>query len=141
MLASITAIFGVDTSNDRMLRLIRNLVGQRGVEAVGQRVAANLLKVIPGVGVINATVAAALTAALGEAYIQLCSEMMRRHATGTAMPEAEMLPFLLDAYKKAFRKPRRPTGPGRRQSGYSSLRQVRGSADWGFGVRSSRKLK
>jgi hypothetical protein len=28
----------------------------------------------------------------------------------------------------------------RRQSGYSSFRQVRGSAGWVFGVRSSRKL-
>jgi uncharacterized protein (DUF697 family)/GTPase SAR1 family protein len=106
MLASITAVFGVDTSNDRILRLVRGLVGQRGVEAVGQRIAANLLKVLPGVNVINAAVAAALTAALGEAYIQLCSEMFRRQATGKPMPEAEMLPFLLDAYQKAFKKPR-----------------------------------
>jgi hypothetical protein len=30
--------------------------------------------------------------------------------------------------------------PDRRQSGYSSFRQVRGSGGWGFGVRSSRKL-
>src|SRR6266542_4714583 len=31
--------------------------------------------------------------------------------------------------------------PDRRQSGYSSFRQVRGSASWAFGVRSSSKLK
>jgi hypothetical protein len=31
--------------------------------------------------------------------------------------------------------------PGRRHSGYSSFRQLRGSAGWAFGVRSSRKLK
>jgi hypothetical protein len=31
--------------------------------------------------------------------------------------------------------------PGRCQSGYSSFRQLRGSAGWAFGVRSSRKLK
>ncbi|MBV8991886.1 MAG: 50S ribosome-binding GTPase [Solirubrobacterales bacterium] len=110
MLASITAIFGVDTSNDRMLRLIRDLVGQRGIEAVGQRIAANLLRVLPGVNVINAAVAAALTGALGEAYIHLCSEMMRRQATGRPMPEGEMLPFLLDAYQKAFKKARGLTG-------------------------------
>lgn len=103
MLASITSVFGVDTSNDRILRLVRDLVGQKGVEAVGQRIAANLLKVLPGVNVINAAVAATLTAALGEAYIQLCSEMFRRQAAGKPMPEAEMLPFLLDAYRKAFK--------------------------------------
>lgn len=110
MLASITAIFGVDTSNDRMLHLIRELVGQRGAEAVGQRIAANLLKVLPGVNVINAAVASALTAALGEAYVQLCSEMMRRQATGKPMSESEMLPVLLGAYQKVFKKPRGLTG-------------------------------
>ena len=33
-----------------------------------------------------------------------------------------------------------PFAPDRRQSGYSSFRQARGSAGWAFGVRSSRKL-
>jgi uncharacterized protein (DUF697 family)/GTP-binding protein EngB required for normal cell division len=106
MLASINAIFGMDMGGDRAVNLIRGLVGQGGVTVVGRQIAANLLKVIPGVSVINAAVAAALTAALGEAYIQLCSEMLRRQAAGKPMPEADMLPFLLDAYQKAFKKPR-----------------------------------
>lgn len=107
MLASINAIFGMDMGSDRAVNLIRGLVGQGGVTVVGRQIAANLLKVIPGVSVINASVAAALTAALGEAYIQLCSEMLRRGAAGTPMPDADMLPFLLDAYRNAFKK-RRP---------------------------------
>ena len=106
MLASINAIFGMDMGSDRTVSLIRGLVGQGGVTVVGRQIAANLLKVIPGVSVINASVAAALTAALGEAYIQLCSEMLRRQAAGKPMPETEMLPFLLDAYRRAFRRPR-----------------------------------
>jgi small GTP-binding protein len=105
MLASINAIFGMDMGSDRAVNLIRGLVGQGGVTVVGRQIAANLLKVIPGVSVINASVAAALTAALGEAYIQLCSEMLRRQAAGKPMPEADMLPFLLEAYQKAFKKP------------------------------------
>ena len=115
MLASINAIFGIDMGSDRAVNLIRGLVGQGGIAVVGKQIAANLLRVIPGVSVINATVAAALTAALGEAYIQLCSEMLRRQAAGKPMPEADMLPFLLDAYQKAFKKPRnkknKTTGP------------------------------
>ena len=107
MLASINAIFGMDMGSDRAVRLIRGLVGQGGVTVVGRQIAANLLKVIPGVSVINASVAAGLTAALGEAYIQLCSEMLRRQAAGKPMLETEMLPFLLDAYQNAFRKARR----------------------------------
>ena len=106
MLASINAIFGIDMGSDRAVNLIRGLVGQGGVTVVGRQIAANLLKVIPGVSVINASVAGALTAALGEAYIQLCSEMLRRQAAGTPMPEPDMLPFLLDAYQNAFKKPR-----------------------------------
>ncbi len=105
MLASITAVFGIDMSNDRAVSLIRGLVGEGGVAVVGKQIAANLLKVIPGVSVINAAVAAALTAALGEAHIQLCSEMLRRQVAGEPMREAEMLPFLLDAYQKAFKRP------------------------------------
>ncbi len=107
MLASISAIFGIDMGSDRAVKLIRGLVGQGGVTVVGRQIAANLLKVIPGVSVINAAVAAALTAALGEAYIQLCSEMLRRQAAGKPMPEPDMLPFLLDAYQTAFKKPRK----------------------------------
>ena len=106
MLASVNAIFGIDMGSDRTVNLIRGLVGQGGVTVVGRQIAANLLKVIPGVSVINASVAAALTAALGEAYIQLCSEMLRRQAAGKPMPEPDMLPFLLDAYRNAFKKPR-----------------------------------
>ena len=106
MLASINAIFGMDMGSDRAVNLIRGLVGQGGVTVVGRQIAANLLKVIPGVSVINASVAAALTAALGEAYVQLCSEMLRRQAAGKPMPDADMLPFLLDAYQNAFKKRR-----------------------------------
>lgn len=105
MLGSITAVFGIDMNNEGAVNLIRGLVGGGGVAVAGRQIAASLLKVIPGVNLINATVAAALTVALGEAYIQLCSEMLRRQAAGKPMPEAEMLPFLLDAYQRAFKKP------------------------------------
>ncbi len=115
MLGSITAVFGLDMSNEGAVSLIRGLVGGGGVAVAGRQIAASLLKVIPGVNFINGAVAAALTGALGEAYIQLCSEMLRRQAAGKPMPEAEMLPFLLDAYQNAFKTPvssRRPRAGG-----------------------------
>ncbi|MGH8326278.1 MAG: GTPase family protein [Steroidobacteraceae bacterium] len=105
MLGSLTAVFGLDMTNEGAVSLIRGLVGGGSVAVAGRQIAASLLKVIPGVNFINAAVAAALTGALGEAYIQLCGEMLRRQAAGKPMPEAEMLPFLLDAYQKAFKKP------------------------------------
>jgi uncharacterized protein (DUF697 family)/GTP-binding protein EngB required for normal cell division len=117
MLASVTAVFGIDMSDGRGVSLIRGLVGEGGVAIVGRHIAGNLLKVIPGVSAINATVAGALTAALGEAYIQLCSEMLRRQGAGRPMQDAELLPFLLEAYERTFRALR-----GRRRR--SSLARV-----------------
>ncbi len=107
MLAGITAVFGVDMSTDSATKLIRGLVGQGGVSAVGKPMAARLLKVLPGASLINAAVAGALTAALGEAYIQLCREMLGRQAAGKPMADREMLSFVLDVYEKTFKLPAR----------------------------------
>jgi uncharacterized protein (DUF697 family)/GTP-binding protein EngB required for normal cell division len=104
MLGGITAVFGIEMSAQSTTRLLVGLVGEGGVSQVGRQLAAGLLKVIPGASVINAGVASALTAALGEAYIQLCSEVLRRRGSGRPMPDAEMLAFLLDAYEKTFRR-------------------------------------
>jgi uncharacterized protein (DUF697 family) len=115
MLAGITAVFGIEMSAQTSTRLVVGLVGEGGVTQVGRQLAAGLLKVIPGVSVVSAGVASALTVALGEAHIQLCSEMLRRRAAGRPMPDAEMLTFLLDAYEKTFRRARtrRLGRPGR----------------------------
>jgi uncharacterized protein (DUF697 family)/GTP-binding protein EngB required for normal cell division len=104
MLGGITAVFGIEMSSQTATKLVVGLVGEGGVSQVGRQMAAGLLKVIPGVSVVNAGVASALTAALGEAYIQLCSEMLHRRGAGRPMPDAEMLAFLLDAYGKTFRR-------------------------------------
>ena len=106
MLGGVTAVFGIELSAATTTRLVVGLVGEGGVTQVGRQMAAGLLKVIPGVSVVNAGVASALTAALGEAHIQLCSEILRRQGTGRPMPDAEMLAFLLDAYEKTFRRGR-----------------------------------
>jgi len=124
MLASITAVFGIEMGEDRTVTLVRGLVGQGGVSVVGRQLAGTLLKVIPGASVINAAVAATLTAALGEAYIQLCSEMLRRQAAGRPMPDAEMLPFLLQAFQKAFRR----LGAGRRATAAGATGKPRGGS-------------
>ncbi len=106
MLGGITAVFGIEMSVQTTTRLVVGLVGEGGVTQVGRQMAAGLLKVIPGVSVVNAGVASALTAALGEAHIQLCSEILRRQGSGRTMPDAEMLAFLLNAYEKTFRRAR-----------------------------------
>ena len=64
-----------------------------------------LLKAIPGLGsAINATVAGAITAALGEAYIALCTEFLKRSAVGRPMLDTEMLEFLVDQFKANYKR-------------------------------------
>jgi uncharacterized protein (DUF697 family)/GTP-binding protein EngB required for normal cell division len=105
MMAGITAIFGVDISNDAAAKLIGGVLGQGGMESAGKKMAKLLAKQLPGGNVINAAVAAALTGALGKAYIRLCSEMLQREADGRPMPNSEMLTFLLNAYQSMFPAP------------------------------------
>jgi hypothetical protein len=56
--------------------------------------------------------------------------------SATAGPPTTERPCGLEHRRRADVRAR----PGRVQSGYSSLRQVRGSSGWAFGVRSSREL-
>jgi len=104
MLASITAIFGIELSNEHALNLVRGTIGQGGMELVGRRLVKELAKHVPGGNVVNAAVAAALTGALGEAYIRLCAEMLRRQAAGKPMPDAEAVKFLMEMYGSLLRR-------------------------------------
>ena len=106
MLAGITAIFGIELTNDQIMSLIKSVIGQGGMERVGKRLVKEVAKHVPGGNVVNATVAAALTGALGEAYIRVCSEMLRRKAAGKPMPQGEMAKHFVDAYETILRKPR-----------------------------------
>ena len=85
MLAGITAIFGLELSNDQTRGPAqgRGRPGQHGAGGQAARQGAERQHV-PGGNVINAAVAGALTGALGEAYVRLCAEMLRRQAAGQA---------------------------------------------------------
>ncbi len=89
--------------------LLKSLIGQGRLEKAGKKLVKELAKHVPGGNVVNATVAAALTGALGEAYIRLCAQMLRRQAGGRPMPDGEILEYLTDAYETLLRKPRRET--------------------------------
>jgi uncharacterized protein (DUF697 family)/GTP-binding protein EngB required for normal cell division len=104
MLASVTAVFGIDLSTDQALGLVKSVIGQGGMEKAGKKLVKEVAKHLPGGNVVNATVAAALTGALGEAYIRLCAEILRREAAGTPMPNAEMASFFLEIYNSLLRR-------------------------------------
>jgi uncharacterized protein (DUF697 family) len=103
MLAGITAVFGVDVTRGRIALLIRRLAKTGGTEWAGKSLVQALLKVVPGAESINAAVATAITVALGEAHIQLCKELLHRQSSSAPMTDADMLSFLLDAYRRAWR--------------------------------------
>ena len=72
---------------------------------IGRQAASMILKFVPGLGAaVNAGVAAAFTAALGEAFVQLCAEILRREARGERMPDTEMFDFLLNAFKTVYKR-------------------------------------
>lgn len=77
MLAKITNIFGFSVSQDLFKAIIAAIAGTSTVSLVGRAIVGNLLKLIPGIGtvaggLINGTVASALTTSLAFAYIKVC---------------------------------------------------------------------
>jgi uncharacterized protein (DUF697 family)/GTP-binding protein EngB required for normal cell division len=107
MLAGVSAIFGVDVTRGRIPELISGLAQTGGTELAGRSLVQALLKVMPGTEIISAAVATAITLALGAAHIQLCKELLQRQASGQPMTDREMLSYLLDAYRRAWRAGRR----------------------------------
>jgi len=104
MLAGVTAIFGLELTGDQVRGLLKAAVGHGSMELAGKRLVKELSARMPGGNVINAAVAGALTGALGEAYVRLCAEMLRRQAAGRPMPDPEMIDFLMDVYGSLLRK-------------------------------------
>lgn len=76
MLGGITAVFGIPIEKASLVAIISATVGTLGTTTAGRSIFANVIKFIPGAGsivggAISGSTAAALTAALGEAYIVL----------------------------------------------------------------------
>jgi hypothetical protein len=92
----------------RVARGTRDWAGRTGEDGAHPRALVLLVKELssrmPGANVINAAVAGALTGALGEAYVRLCAEMLRRRAAGRPMPDPEMIDFLMDMHGSLLRK-------------------------------------
>ena len=82
MLAGITATFGIPIEKGSITAIVSATIGTAGTTVLGKTIVSNLLKFIPVVGsvaggVISATTAAALTAALGEAYIKIMTKICK----------------------------------------------------------------
>jgi uncharacterized protein (DUF697 family) len=104
MIASITAIFGLPLTEGFLTSLVVSVLGGGGGALLGRTIVTNLLKLIPGAGsvvggVIGAATAAAITTALGEAYIatlySLISSDPSRTPTGQEISDAFKMQFSL----------------------------------------------
>lgn len=109
MLAGITAIFGITVSQNLLKSIVTSLAGTAGATFVGKTIAANLLKLIPGVGTalggtISGATAAALTTALGEAYIAVMKMIVNGEINEQDLGTKEVQNKLQEIYKEKAKK-------------------------------------
>lgn len=82
MLAKITNIFGLTVEKASITGVLAATIGTTGTTVLGRNIVKSLTLLIPGVGTvaggaISAGTAAALTAALGEAYVIVLTQVLR----------------------------------------------------------------
>ena len=89
---------------DSFSTVLAAIVGTGGVSLVGRSIVANLLKMMPGGGTavgaaISASTAAALTWALGLAYIESLKTYIKAKINGKEMPLEELANLIVKNYK------------------------------------------
>jgi uncharacterized protein (DUF697 family)/GTPase SAR1 family protein len=108
MLCGITAVFGIPMEKASLVAIISGTIGTTGTTVLGKTVVSGLLKFIPGVGsviggAISGSTAAALTAALGEAYIiilmKICEGEMSVADLGTEAGKREITKIFTERLK------------------------------------------
>lgn len=100
MLAGISATFGLDVTQSFLATLVASAAGASSATVLGRTLVVNLLKLLPGAGTvagaaIGAATASALTAALGELYIQVLAELFERGGGRPPSPHD-----IADAFRK-----------------------------------------
>ncbi len=85
MVAGISAAYGLDVSVGFLSTLVTAIVGGTAATLAGRMIVSGLLKLLPGAGsvagaAIAATTAAAMTTAVGEAYIAVLHSLFTKHA-------------------------------------------------------------
>lgn len=106
MIAGISSIFGLELSTATLSTLVSSAIGVGGATLAGRSIVVNLIKFIPGGGTlvggaISAATAGTLTAALGEAYIQVLAEVFSEKTEAQISP-MEIGEMLKGAMKKIY---------------------------------------
>lgn len=113
MIASITAIFGMNINKSLITAFVSSTIGTGGATIAGRTLASNLLKLVPGAGtIVGGTISGAtaglITTALGEAYILLMEAVFRGEIKsselGTTVGKAKMKELFRQKLKENKRK-------------------------------------
>lgn len=104
MLAHITLIFGMPFTQGFVSTMLSSIAGSGGMSMMGRGIVTNLLKFIPGAGsvvggVISGTTAAALTLALGLAYIKSLQAYMKSRIRGQEISLGELSKVMVEEYQ------------------------------------------
>lgn len=114
MLAGITNVFGLSIEKSTIITIISATLGTAGTTIAGKNLV-SLIKLIPGAGtvaggVISGGVAAALTAALGEAYIGVMIAINKGEMSEKDLGTAKGKKFIADSFKKKLKMKRDSKG-------------------------------
>lgn len=109
MIAHITSIFGVKIDKFQLAAIVSAIGGTGGAVILGRSVVANAFKFLPGVGtvaggMISGTTAATITAALGYAYIEVMTVIIRKETAGKTIENYEIVKLIKKAYAEQLKK-------------------------------------
>lgn len=109
MIASITAIYGLDVSKSIITAFVSSALGTGGATIAGKTIASNLLKLVPGAGTvlggtISGATAGVITTALGEAYIMLMESIYKGDLKASELGTAEGKKKMKELFKKKVKE-------------------------------------
>lgn len=109
MLGSIAAVYGFNFEKSQIVGFVSALAGVGGASVLGKTIVSNLLKFVPGAGVavggaISGTTAAALTVALGEAFIALMELIASGKIDSSQINSKEAMKVVSKVFKESLKK-------------------------------------
>lgn len=115
MIAGITAVFGIPISKATMTAVLTSTIGTAGTTILGKTIVTGLIKLIPGAGsavggAISAVTAAALTSALGEAYIGILTMIVSGEMKPEDLDTEEGKAIIANAFKERLQIKRKDNG-------------------------------
>ena len=109
MIASITAIFGLDVNKSIITAFVSSALGTGGATIAGRTIVSNLMKLVPGAGTVaggtvSGATAGLITTALGEAYILLMEAIYKGELKSSELNTAVGKNKMKELFKKRLKE-------------------------------------